>query len=398
MCQIIKFPSARTEHFQPAFFVGQRFYAKFAHLNKNNTITEYREECERIGGWYYSLCEVQKVLTVSPSEYTETSNNLLRDSGDIAGGGTNSDSTFTPFDGIHFSTPEQRQDWLAKSYRLVTVITSPGCEPFAVDAQGFRYCRYVALDFVDELPQAERPGDLAGCWLYNTTQDAETAIIYKAESTRAGSFNGNGFNFSDNKRLYLAVVDADRNITSLTQTFADDIGKPNSYWRFAYSPSHIDQLTLSEVAELAQKASTFWEEKKAQRIQKETERAQHRVEFEKAIAERKPEGAKAMVVAELYQDESDLQSDYHGARHTRTVFLAWSASTRDNFKEFRKAAKSFEATAHLADGPESYERREKYSMGHGNYLASRYWTSAGWSIRKIDLDWIARDHEIFSWE
>lgn len=98
----------------------------------------------------------------------------------------------------------------------------------------------------------------------------------------------------------------------------------------------------------------------------------------------KPNGAKAVIVAELHVDESDSQMDYYGSRITTRKLLAWSKHTRDLFPEMRKAAAVFAGTSGLAIAGPDAEHREKYSMGGGYYLGhSRY---SGWIVKKWKLD------------
>lgn len=120
----------------------------------------------------------------------------------------------------------------------------------------------------------------------------------------------------------------------------------------------------------------------------EAEFVARRQKEEKARAEftaRKPEWAKAVVVAELRESDNDPMSDYYGSYQTRRVFLAWSMTDRDGFAEMRKAAASFPPTADLATGPKDYEHREKYSMGNGYYLAAGRLRSRRWKVRKLSL-------------
>ena len=39
----------------------------------------------------------------------------------------------------------QRDAWIAKSWRAVTVVTCDGCRPLVIDPQGYRYARYVGF-------------------------------------------------------------------------------------------------------------------------------------------------------------------------------------------------------------------------------------------------------------
>jgi len=115
--------------------------------------------------------------------------------------------------------------------------------------------------------------------------------------------------------------------------------------------------------------------------QREEEHAR-RLAFEADAAPRIPSWAKAVIVAEMVEDQSDAMSDYFGSTVRRVVILGFSAHTRDLFPELRKAARNFADTADLADAPASAEHREKYSMGGGYYLKAggRNWT--GWRVVK----------------
>ena len=96
-----------------------------------------------------------------------------------------------------------------------------------------------------------------------------------------------------------------------------------------------------------------------------------------------PADVKAVIVAELHEDESNSMTDYYGYRTQRTVILGFSTHTRDLFSEMRKHASNFEETAYLTAENEKYEHREKYSMGDGYYLGeSKY---HGWIIQKEKL-------------
>ena len=105
-----------------------------------------------------------------------------------------------------------------------------------------------------------------------------------------------------------------------------------------------------------------------------------------AEAERRmPAGSKAVLVAELVEDQSDSMTDYFGHTTKRVVILAWSPHTRDIFSEMRKAAAKFAPTAYLATAPESAEHREKWSMGGGYYLKDGGRHSSGWKVCKRRL-------------
>jgi hypothetical protein len=68
------------------------------------------------------------------------------------------------------------------------------------------------------------------------------------------------------------------------------------------------------------------------------------------LAANRPVWAKAFIVAQLMQDDSDSQTDYYASHASRSRFLAWSKHTRDLFSEMRKAADRFPETHHLGVG------------------------------------------------
>lgn len=104
--------------------------------------------------------------------------------------------------------------------------------------------------------------------------------------------------------------------------------------------------------------------------------------FREEARRRVPSWAKAAIVAELREDDSDSMSDYWGSKTLRRVIIGYSAHARDLFPELRKAAALFPETAHLADAPASAEHREKYSMGAGFYLKDGSRHSTGWQVAK----------------
>lgn len=134
------------------------------------------------------------------------------------------------------------------------------------------------------------------------------------------------------------------------------------------------------------------EEKQEQRRQDAREasaRADAAREVAKSeIARYAPSWAKAAIVAELDQDDSDSMTDYFNHKTLRTVVIGWSKHGRDLFPELRKAAATFPETADLADAPESAEHREKYSMGAGYYLKRGWRDSSGWCVKKRSLGWL----------
>lgn len=94
------------------------------------------------------------------------------------------------------------------------------------------------------------------------------------------------------------------------------------------------------------------------------------------IALLRPSWAKALIVAILEHDESDIMTDYFATSQVRAVALSWSKHTRDIFAEMRKAAELFYETAHLGPGKDVWTPRivyaEDYDTNHGRVYAGQY--------------------------
>jgi hypothetical protein len=117
-----------------------------------------------------------------------------------------------------------------------------------------------------------------------------------------------------------------------------------------------------------------------------------------------PHGAKALIVAEYHEDQSDPMTDYFNSTTTRTVAIGFRFSSREDFRALHSAAGQFPETAHLASDEafhawaeqnetarwlrdEPTEHRENYSMGGGNYLSDHgsKRSGTGWVVRSADL-------------
>lgn len=101
-----------------------------------------------------------------------------------------------------------------------------------------------------------------------------------------------------------------------------------------------------------------------------------------AILAKKPSWAEAAIVAEYHVDTSDLMSDYHANKTERIVVIGWRSGSREDFKQLQAAAVRFPEI-----GKELEERRENYSMGHGNYLSDHGWdgSGTGWVVESRTL-------------
>jgi hypothetical protein len=117
-------------------------------------------------------------------------------------------------------------------------------------------------------------------------------------------------------------------------------------------------------------------------LQKRQEHGEQlKVAGRKRLATPVPADAKAVIVAELHENESDPMTGYFGYSTKRTVILGFSGHTKDLFSEMRRYAANFSETAHLAAGNPDCEHREKYTGGSGYWLGeSKYY---GWTVKKI---------------
>jgi hypothetical protein len=93
-----------------------------------------------------------------------------------------------------------------------------------------------------------------------------------------------------------------------------------------------------------------------------------------------PENAKAVIVAELYEDESDSQSDYFNTSVKKSVILGYSITDRNNMQELKKACLNFEETAEFAQGGAEFEHTDGHSYLPNYFLGSSRWS--GWKVNK----------------
>ena len=173
--------------FRQSFRIGQRVWAKFVKLNKNNVLSEYYKECSRVGGWDWSQCRIEKVLEMSAEEYDAFSVSLMHSRpGFSEYGGSDSDSPYKPNRFFQFQSDEEKADWLAKRFLGVILVTAPGREPLAVDPEGYSYARYVGIGVRVSPPKVRDPGNPVGRWLVN---GRETALVESITPARSGAQN-----------------------------------------------------------------------------------------------------------------------------------------------------------------------------------------------------------------
>ena len=147
--------------------IGQMVTAKFATMNKNETLDQYKEECskeayetiERTYGdivdidtftvWDYEDCKIEQIFNVTPKEWGLLTNSFLddhilwREKGGTIYTGTDKDFN----EDLLGNNPAMLEDYRNNNARLVTIITNnQSGEAIAIDPQGYKYARYVGID------------------------------------------------------------------------------------------------------------------------------------------------------------------------------------------------------------------------------------------------------------
>lgn len=183
-------------------------------------------------------------------------------------------------------------------------------------------------------------------------------------------------------RLYLAREEGDDGRPLGRWTEAAHIAAPGlTVLHWDYRTNYREDPAKCEA--LYQAATAAEQQRMEERRKAEEERRAEEARCEKLWMEFTPAWAKACLVAEFRQNDSDVMTDYFSYSITEKVLLGFSKSDRNSFVEMRKLAATFPETSHLA-GSEGVEHRENYSGGSGYYLGgpSSY---SGWVIRKHSL-------------
>lgn len=125
---------------------GLRLTARWAKLNKNDTLDQYKQECAR-GDYVEVPVEITHRADLTHEQFRAFGGHLLSDFPWLDGlGGTDSDYPFEGSDVEWRKLPKEQQDaWRAKSYRLGVLVTRPDGYAIVVDPQGYKYARYVGL-------------------------------------------------------------------------------------------------------------------------------------------------------------------------------------------------------------------------------------------------------------
>jgi hypothetical protein len=149
---------------------------------------------------------------------------------------------------------------------------------------------------------------------------------------------------------------------------------------YYYDNENPEFMDAFEVAILHSEAEQHRKAKQEERQQKHERNELLKTVGKECLQNIVPQDVKAIIVAELHEDDSDPYTDYFGYNNRRTVILGFSNHTKDLFSEMRKCAANFSETAHLAEENKKYEHREKYTGGAGYFLGeSKY---HGWIVKK----------------
>jgi len=156
----------------------------------------------------------------------------------------------------------------------------------------------------------------------------------------------------------------------------------------------------NEIAEIWAKSETLRQARESAQHIAVKKTQQHIIRGRKLFSNFISKEAKALIIAEQHEDNSNMLTDYFGHKTLTTVVLGWSKHTRDLFSEMRKHADRIPETAHLKIRPTKSEsgeerteenkawweakdeHREKWSGGGGYYLKDGHRHKTGWSISK----------------
>lgn len=146
--------------------------AKFASLNKNNTLKAYITECnkeriqdvivqeggngyprisDKITNWSIDKCRIDSIVNLNSKEYDEFIVTLMKPQLFLTckGGfdyiGSNEEIINSTDDMLLYKRPDLMQEFRRNMVRCVTLINCKNRESFVVDPQGYNYARYVGL-------------------------------------------------------------------------------------------------------------------------------------------------------------------------------------------------------------------------------------------------------------
>jgi hypothetical protein len=113
---------------------------------------------------------------------------------------------------------------------------------------------------------------------------------------------------------------------------------------------------------------------------KKAKHAQDVAANNKALWAKAPAWSSGVILAELEQDECDSMTDYYATSTSKYVAIGWMRGERQDFKQLRAAAATYEPTRELATDPKA-EHRENWAGGAGYYLKHGTRYCSGWKVR-----------------
>lgn len=232
-----------------------------------------------------------------------------------------------------------------------------------------------ALILFDEHPEVKaqevaevyeiKPGQRVFLEGYGKSQYDGNAIIYAVEPSTFGTT----YLTVDTETLELSRVDRLRD-------FEDVFGIGTYYIKGDIFKGSADELNNIVIEAKQREAKEKEREESARILQQQAEAG--KIEEGKA-AVIIPEWAKTVIVADLYENESDSMTDYFNTRVVKTVILGYSANTRNNMQELKKAALNFEETKDFVNQEDS-EHTNGHSYLPDYFLGSSRWS--GWKVNK----------------
>jgi hypothetical protein len=200
---------------------------------------------------------------------------------------------------------------------------------------------------------------------YGKGQRDGNAIIYAINSTDWG------INY-----LTIDIDTLELSTVSHIRDYKEKFGIGTYYIEGDKFKGSIDDLN-NFVIDAKQKEAQEIERAKSSRILEDQLRKAKIEEGKKLVSI--PKDAKCVIVADMYQDNSDSQTDYFNTSVSFFVVLAFSSNERNNMQELKKACLNYEETEKFANDSK-FEHNDGHSYLPNYYVGSRDWY--GWKVNK----------------
>lgn len=153
-----------------------------------------------------------------------------------------------------------------------------------------------------------------------------------------------------------------------------------------FEPDYKFSGSIEELNELVAKAEVKKAEA-AERISKERSRLAREREVNIQLGKKivsVPGSVKAVIVADLYEDESDSMTDYFNTKVKSRFFLAFSATQRNNMRELEKSCHNWGETKNLLKKEDTVKHTDGHSYLPDYFIGSDRWN--GLKVHKISFD------------